>query len=177
MYTLRVSYDWRDAGIYSYQEGVLVMAAGQIDNLITALGQSVDAGLAYFQGPGGQSQVQIGVWHPREVLCVLTWWHQVTAEGMEAVASGGAPYRIYASVDEMNARAVGRAAGKTIAQLAEFVRGYQARIVKAARALSDPNATVMVFGDGSSRSALQRLETMDAHWREKVQQLQTLSAA
>lgn len=153
------------------------MAAGQVENLITDLEQSVNAGLAYFEGPGGQSHAQIGTWHPREVLCVLTWWHQATAEGMEAVASGGAPYRIYASVDEMNARSVGRSAGKSIAQLAALARSHQERIAKAARAIADPNAIVMVFGDGASRSAVQRLETVAAHWREKVQQLQTLSAA
>ncbi|MGE3539737.1 MAG: hypothetical protein AB7N91_20190 [Candidatus Tectimicrobiota bacterium] len=153
------------------------MAEGQVDNLLAELEQSVKTGLAFFQGPGGQSHVQIGTWHPREVLCVLMWWHQVTAEGMEAVASGGAPYRIYASVDEMNARAVGRAASKNIAQMAELVQGYQDRIAKAAKALPDPNATVMVFGDGTSRSAIQRLETVAKHWREKVQQLQTLGAA
>ena len=72
------------------------MAAGQqIDGLITALEQSVDAGLAYFQGPGSQSKVKIGRWEPREVLCHLVWWHQATAEGMESVAAGGAPYRIH----------------------------------------------------------------------------------
>ena len=89
------------------------MAAGQqIDDLIATLEQSVESGLAYFQGPGGQSKVMIGHWGPREVLCHLVWWHQATVEGMESVAKGGAPYRIYASVDEMNARAVGRMAGK-----------------------------------------------------------------
>ena len=73
------------------------MAEGQqIDSLITALEQSVESGLAYFQGPGGQSKVKIGRYGPREFLCQLVWWHQVTAEGMESVAAGGAPYRIYA---------------------------------------------------------------------------------
>jgi hypothetical protein len=93
------------------------MAAGQqIDDLITTLEQSVESGLAYFQGPGGQSKVMIGHWGPREVLCHLVWWHQATAEGMESVAKGGAPYRIDASVDHMNARAVGRLAGRDLNQ-------------------------------------------------------------
>jgi endonuclease/exonuclease/phosphatase (EEP) superfamily protein YafD len=148
-----------------------------VDNLITELEQSVEAGLVHFQGPGGQSHVTIGRWHPREVLCHLVWWHQATVEGMEAVASGGTPYRIYASVDEMNARAVGRLAGKSVAQLVELARGYQARLVKAARALSDLNTTVLVFGDGNGRSALQRLETISKHWGEHVKELQALSAA
>jgi len=154
------------------------MAAGQqIDSLITALEQSVDSGLAYFQGPGSQSKVKIGRWEAREVLCHLVWWHQATAEGMESVASGGAPYRIYASVDEMNARAVGRLAGRDVNQLVDLVRQWQARLVKAVRALPDPNATVLVLGDGSGRSVQQRLETIAHHWNEHVTELQALSAA
>ena len=136
------------------------MAAGQqIDGLIAAVAQSVEAGLAYFQGSGSQARVKMGHWEPREVLCHLLWWHQVTVEGMESVASGGAPYRLYASVDEMNARAVGRLAGRDInqsgtygASLVDLARQWQARLVQAARALPDPNTTVLIMGDGSGRS-------------------------
>ena len=161
------------------------MAEGQqIDSLITALEQSVESGLAYFQGPGSQSKVKIGRYGPREFLCQLVWWHQVTAEGMESVAAGGAPYRIYASVDEMNARAVGRFAGKDVnqsetygASLVDLTRQWQARLVQAARALPDLNTTVLIMGDGSGRSAQQRLETIARHWSERVNELQALSAA
>ena len=154
------------------------MAAGQqIDDLITALEQSVEAGLGYFLGPGSQSKVKIGRWEAREVLCHLVWWHQATVEGMEAVASGGAPYRIYASVDEMNARAVGRSAGKDINQLVDLARQWQARLVQAARACPEPSTTVLVMGDGSGRSVLQRLETIAHHWNEHVKELQALTAA
>jgi len=154
------------------------MAASQpIEALIRALEQSVEAGLTYFQGPGGQARIKVGIWGPREVLCHLVWWHQATVEGMESVLSGGKPYRFYASVDEMNARAVGRLAGRDTAQLAELLRQLQARLVKAARALPDPNATVLVTGDGSGRSVLQRLETIARHWSEHVHSLQAPSAA
>jgi hypothetical protein len=153
------------------------MAEGQqIDDLIAALERSVEAGLAYFQGPGSQARVHIGRYGPREILCQLVWWHQVTVEGMESVAAGGTPYRIYASVDEMNARAVGRSAGNDLDQLLDMARQWQARLVQA-RALADPNATVLVMGDGSGRSGLQRLETIVQHWNERVRELQALSAA
>ena len=152
-------------------------ASQQIESHIATLEHSVEAGLAYFQGPGGQAKVRIGRWGPREVLCHLVWWHQATVEGMESVLSGGAPYRFYGSVDDMNARAVGRLSGKTIDQLADLVQQFQARLVKAARALPDTRATVLVFGDGSERSAEQRLETMASHWDEHVKELQALSAA
>jgi len=161
------------------------MAAGQqIDDLIATLEQSVESGLAYFQGPGSQSKVVIGHWGPREVLCHLVWWHQVTVEGMESVAKGGAPYRIYASVDEMNARAVGRMAGRDVNQvgtygpsLVESARQWQTRLVQAARAIPDLNTTVLVMGDGRGRSVQQRLETIAQHWNERVTELQALSAA
>ena len=152
-------------------------ASRQIEALIRALEQSVEAGLTYFQGPGGQGRIKVGMWGPREVLCHLVWWHQATVEGMESVVAGGKPYRFYASVDEMNARAVGRLADRDIAQLAELVRQLQARLVKAARALPDLNATVLVTGDGSGRSVLQRLETIARHWSEHVHALEAPSAA
>jgi hypothetical protein len=154
------------------------MAASQpLESRVATLEQSIEAGLAYFQGPGGQASVKIGRWGPREVLCHLVWWHQATVEGMESVLSGGAPYRLYASVDEMNARAVGRLAGKNIDQLADLVRQWQARLVKAAKALPDLQVTVLVLGDGSERSAQQRLETIAHHWDEHVKELQALSTA
>jgi hypothetical protein len=161
------------------------MAAGQqIDDLIATLEQSVESGLAYFQGPGGQSKVMIGHWGPREVLCHLVWWHQATAEGMESVAKGGAPYRIDASVDHMNARAVGRLAGRDLNQpttygvsLVDLARQWQARLVQAVRALPDPNMTILIMGDGNGRSVQQRLETIAHHWNEHVTELQALSAA
>jgi hypothetical protein len=161
------------------------MAAGQqIDDLIATLERSVEAGLAYFQGPGGQSKVKIGHWGPREVLCTLVWWHQATVEGMESVAKGDAPYHIYASVDEMNARAVGRLAGKELTQagtygesLVDLARQWQGRLVKAARALPAPNTVVLIMGDGSGRSVQQRLETITQRWNELIRELQALSAA
>src|SRR2546421_8059353 len=127
-------------------------ASHQIEALIRALEQSVEAGLTYFQGPGGQARIKVGHWGPREVLCHLVWWHQATVEGLESVLSGGKPYRFYASVDEMNARAVGRLAGQDIAQLAELVRQLQARLVKTARAPPAPKAPALVNRAGSGRS-------------------------
>jgi len=156
----------------------------QIENLIATVAHSVEAELVYFQCPGSQGRVKIGHWEPREVLCHLVWWPQMTVEGMELVASSGAPYRMYASVDEMNARAVGRLAGREInqsgtygASLVDLTRQWQERLVQAARALPDPNTTVLIMGDGSGRSVQQRLETITQEWNEHVKDLQALSAA
>ena len=154
-----------------------MVASQQLESRIATLEHSVQAGLAYFQGLAAQGKIQAAHWGPREVLCQLVWWHQATAEGMESVLSGGAPYRIYASVDEMNARAVGRLSGKDISQLADLVHQFQARLVKAAREIPDEQTIVLVLGDGSERSVQQRLETIAHHWDERVRELQALGAA
>jgi hypothetical protein len=151
-------------------------ASQQVQNGIATLERNVETALAYFQGPEGQTKVKAGQWGPREELCQLVWWHQATVEGMESVLSGGDPYRFYASVDEMNARAVGRLAGKNINQLADLVRQFQVRLGKAAQALPDPQVTVLVFGDGRGQSVLQRLEAMAHHWDEYMKELQAPSA-
>jgi hypothetical protein len=77
----------------------------------------------------------------------------------------------------MNARAVGRLAGTDLQQLLDMARQWQTRLVQAARALADPTTPVLVMGDGSGRSGLQRLETIVQHWNERVRELQALSAA
>jgi hypothetical protein len=58
-----------------------------------------------------------------------------------------------------------------------MARQLQTRLVKAARACPDPNATVLVMGEGSGRSVQHRLETIAHHWQEHVKELQALSAA
>jgi hypothetical protein len=96
---------------------------------------------------------------------------------MESVLAGGAPYRIYASVDEMNSRAVGRLSGTDIDQLAALVRQFQARLASAARALPDAQTVVMELADGSGRSVQQRLEAMAHRWDEHIKEFQALSVA
>ncbi len=145
----------------------------QLDTLISSVEETVEAALSYFEGPGAESKIKIDLWTPREVLCHMIYWHQATAEGMERVTSGGSPNRIYASTDEMNARAVGRASGKSIPALADEARQLQARLAKAAREVPDPNATVMVRDDGSQASTIQRLERIIGHWNAHIEELKS----
>ena len=151
------------------------MAASQsIDELITGLEQSIDAGLGHFARLWDTGQIKMGKWGPRETLCHLMWWIQATAEGIESVTSGGKPYRIYASDEEMNARAVGRVAGRTIPELADMTRVLQARLVTATRDVSDLSATVLIHGDGREDSVRQRFETMTHDWNACAEELQTV---
>ena len=143
----------------------------QIDALISMVEKAVEDGLSYFEGPGAESGVKIDLWTPREVLCHMIYWHQATVEGMEAIVSGKSPQKIYASTDEMNARAVGRASGKSIAKLADEVRGLQARLSKAAREMPDPDVTVLIRSDNSESTGLQRLELITKHWNAHIEEL------
>ncbi len=143
----------------------------QLDTLIDSLEKAVDDGLAYFTGPGAESEQRIGIWEPREVLCHMVYWHQATVEGAESVASGGEPHKIYASTDEMNARAVGRASGKTVTVLAQEVRDLQERLLAAVRSMPDTAATVLIRGDGRETSATGRLSTIADHWNVHLAEL------
>lgn len=148
-------------------------ASQQLENPIKDLEQSFNDGMAYFEGPGSTSKVKLGRYGPREILCQLVWWHQVTVEGIQAVTAGQPPYRIYASVDEMNARAVGRFAAKSLQQLIAMGREAHGKLVQAANACPDPNAVIVVMGDGQGRSVKERLEVIAPHWRERVKELQS----
>ena len=143
----------------------------QIDALISMVEKAVEDGLSYFEGPGAESDVKIDLWTPREVLCHMIYWHQLTVEGMEAAVSGNSPQQIHASTDEMNARAVGRASGKSITRLADEVREMQARLSKAAREMPDPDVTVLIRSDNSESTGLQRLELITKHWNAHIAEL------
>jgi hypothetical protein len=151
------------------------MAADQsLDNLLTTLQQTVESTSAHFRQLEAESKIRMGVKSPRETLCHLVWWHQATVEGMESVVAGGAPYRIYASTREMNARALGRFAGQTASQLTAQLPALQARLEKAARALPGLQTPVFMHADGTTDSAAQRLEDLIQHWSACSTELQAV---
>ena len=141
-----------------------------IDTLISSVEQSVKSAVAFFQA-NAESEARVDLWTPREVLCHMIFWHQATLDGMQSVASGGEPYRIHASTDEMNARSVGRQAGKSVAQLLEQLHPIQESLVSAARAMSDPNEVVLISGSETGLSTAQRLERISKHWDEHIAEL------
>lgn len=150
------------------------MPVGQaLDDLIAPLQKNVETGLAHYRRLDAAGQLKMGRMGPREQLCHLVYWHQLTAEGLESVTKGGAPCRIYAPVDEMNARAVGRLTGQTVAQLVATVTQLHERLVAAAKAIPDLNATILMHGE-TALSARQRLETLTQYWGERNKELQAL---
>ena len=143
-----------------------------VDDLITTIGQNVETGLGQFQRLEAEGKIRPGVYGARELLCQLEWWHQVAADGIESVKSGGDPHRVYASDDEMDLRAVCRNTGRTVAQLSEAVLSHQSRIAAAASGISDPNAAIFVHGDGTEDSVPKRLEAIAQRWKASIEELQ-----
>ena len=142
-----------------------------VEDLINTLGQNVDTGLQHFQRLQTEGKLPPGIYGPRELLCKLTWWHQVAAEGMESVSGGGDPYRIYVSDDEMDLRAVTRNTGKTVEQLSEAVEDHQRRIAAAAGKVND-SAAIFVHGDGSEDTVSTRLEALSQRWQDSIAEIQ-----
>lgn len=149
----------------------------RLEDLIAALGQAVEAGLAYFSGPGAESTVRIGEWGPREVLSHMIIWHQSSVEGMESVLAGGPPLRLLGGTDELNARAVEATEGQTMARIIGQIRHLQARLLAAVRALPDPSVTVLISANGLDSSALHRLEILANHWNEHLAELEAAPPA
>lgn len=143
-----------------------------IDDLVAALDGQVETGLTQLRQLEADGKIKMGTYGPRETLCQLVWWCATAADGMESVAAGGAPVRIYASDDEMDARAVGRLTGRTVAQLADQMEQAQARLRTAARSLTDPNASIFHHGDGRAASAPQCLEALSRRWQACLAELQ-----
>ena len=145
-----------------------------LDDLIAVLEHTIEAGLAHFRQLEAAAKIPLGKIGPRETLCHLVWWHQASTEGMESVGSGGAPYRIYASTQEMNARAVGRLSGQTVSQLLHTAQQWHGRLVTAARAVANPETTVFVQGSGKGDTVRQRIEAIIEHWESCIQELQAV---
>ena len=147
-----------------------------VEGLIAEVKQVVARGIAYVQA-NAESEVKIDIWTPRETLCHLIYWHRAMTEGMESVAAGGAPHRVYASPDEMNARSVGRKSGWSVAFLVEEMEELQERLVSAVRALPDAESVAIVFPDGSEDSATQCLRGISAHWADHLAEMAEADAA
>ena len=143
-----------------------------IDDLITALDKQVETGLTQLRQLEAEGTIKMGAYGPRETLCQIVWWSATAADGMESVAAGGTPVRIHAPDDEMDARAVGRFTGRTVAQLADQMEQAQARLRTAARSLTDHNTSIFQHGDGRVDSAQQCLEALSRRWQACLAELQ-----
>ena len=142
-----------------------------LDDLMAAFDKQVETGLAQLRQLEADGRIKMGAYGPRETLCQIVWWCDTFGEGMESVAAGGAPFRIYAPDDEMDARAVGRFTGRTIAKLADQMAQAQTRLRLALQKLTDHSAPVFQHVDGGSDSAQQCVEELSRRWQECLEEL------
>ena len=149
----------------------------EVETLIAAVEEAVEEGLNYFDGPGATSQVRVDQWGVRDVLSHFAFWHAGTAQGMESVAGGGAPFQVEGPVDDTNAREISSRVGYDFPQLIQELRGLQERLAKAARGLADLDPTVLVLLSGTELSARRRLEIIARHWHEHIEELQTAAGS
>ena len=140
----------------------------KVDALIKPIEEVLEAGIKVMSDPAKEETRVYPTWTPREILCHLIWWHQCTVEGIESVASGGAPFQFHATTDDLNHRSVARSSGKTVEILVGELNGLQERLVKAARSISDPDATVLINNEGTERSTIERLESIPGHWNSHI---------
>ena len=143
-----------------------------LEELLSSLETSAQEVMRYFENPGATSNVRIGEWGPREVLCHFLPWLQFSIEGMESVAQGGEPRRLDVPTDDINARAVAEHAGEEVPQLLAQTRQLHQRLVRAAKAMPDLDAEVMVRFDGNVSTTRQRLEITARHWASHIKELQ-----
>ena len=143
----------------------------ELKALIAAADAAVEEALRYFEGPGATARVKVDQWGPKEVLSHFVYWHELTVQGVESLSAGGGPLRVARHEDELNAEAVADRAGSDFGQLIAEARELQGRLVRAAQAAPDADATAMVRADGTRQSVRRRLEVIAHHWTEHVSDL------
>ena len=141
----------------------------QIETLLDTVNQSVNHGIAYFEEEGISSNVRIDLWEPREVLAHLVFWHEFVANALD---SNESPAKIYASIDEMNARAIGRAANKSIKSLVIDIKNLNTRLNDSVKRITDTNEIIIIFPNGEGKTAQDILGSLIAkHWDSHISEL------
>ncbi len=142
------------------------------EKLVQEVDSVVQEAFAWFEGPGLTSQARVEEWGAWEVLAHFLYWHQLTIDSLESVTKGGQPLGIPAPLDETNAMALARQAGKSIPDLAAEWRGLHDTYLDRVRSFSELDAPVRVRGDGTHLNMVQQLEMNARHIQGHMQQLQ-----
>jgi len=131
--------------------------------LIQTLDTTVREGLGFF-GRLADTPVRVGVWGPKEVLSHLLFYHQLAIEGMKSIRGGGAPYKMDAHVDQLNARAVAREAGRTIEELIADIQRAHRDLLEEGRLAPDLGAVAVVRWDDTTSTVRHRFTSYNDHW-------------
>ena len=142
------------------------MTNTDINALTSTMESAISNGIEFFK-TNAASDVKINIWTLREVLCHLIYWHQVTLQGVNSVSIGSDPIHIPASVDEMNARSVGRKSGWEVSRLLDEFRQVHEELVNAVQNIPNPESLVITIEE-TSLTVVQILEIMPRHWNEHI---------
>ncbi len=143
-----------------------------IDQLIDLANQVVQKTLQYFEGPGAQSSARVDRWGVWEVAAHMLFWHRATTEAALAEGQGGPALYHTISVDAINEDAVGKTAGSTLADIVAQLKQSHQELIKAIRALPNPDAVLMYRADGSAPTGKDRMRTIARHWTGHLEALQ-----
>lgn len=146
--------------------------AAEKDALIQGLDRAVCDALAYFEGPGRTSTVQVDRWGAREVLQHFIYFHDATAWGIQSVAIGGPVWSLPAGSDTINEVCRRLHETESVDELVAQVRLAHGRLLRAARSSPDLDRPCFQRADGEAMTGRQRLERLAHHWREHVEELE-----
>jgi len=145
--------------------------------LIADLDRAAQETFAYFESAGRTTDARVDRWHARDVLQHFIYFHDATAWGMQSAAQGGPPWLLPADADTINEVWRRLHAHESVEELLGQLRQAHARLMRAAREVTDLEAPCLKNARGEVATVRQRLERIAKHWREHVQELQTAAAA
>ena len=153
------------------------MTTDNADALIAALDRAVQEALAYFDGEGRNSAARVDRWEGRDILMHFLYFHDVTAWGMQSVALGGPPWPVPADSDTVNEVCRRLHEHESLDELLTQARQAHARLVRAARAMTDLDTPCFRRSGGELLTGRQRLEGLARHWAEHVRDIRNAAQA
>jgi hypothetical protein len=139
--------------------------------LIVGVETAVTETLAYFETEGQRSQGRVGDWGAWETLAHFAYWHYATAWGIRSASTGGPPWLVSASADQINDVCLAMLRGEPFSQLLTDLRVAQDRLLAATRDAHDLSLPAFRMPDGRQVSIGERLATIARHWRGHVEAL------
>jgi hypothetical protein len=145
------------------------MAAG--NSAVTKLDQVVARTLAYFEGPGRNSEARIDRWEARDVLMHFIYFHEATAWGIRSVGVGGPVWTVPADWDTINEICRIVHEGETLDELMGQVRQAHARLLRALANSPDLDRPCLQRPDGTLMTGNERVDAITEHWHEHLVEL------
>jgi hypothetical protein len=143
------------------------------DHAIAELDRVVRDTLAYFDGPGRQTDARVDRWQARDVLMHFLYFHDATAWGIQSAAQGGPPWPVPADSDTVNEVCRRLHAHESFDELLTQLRQAHARLAQAARTSPDLDRPCFQRSNGELLTGRQRLQLLARHWTEHIEELKT----